>query len=60
MRKLEPETPLQAIVRQKASWRATARSMTWEEKVRAIERMREAGRLARAGMRRTLEARQRP
>jgi hypothetical protein len=38
--------------RAKASMRKFLRSKTWEEKVESIERMREASKLAREGMRR--------
>ncbi len=32
---------LQQVVKAKAAWRKHAQSLTWEEKVAAIERMRE-------------------
>ena len=37
----------------KASMRAYLKSRTWPEKIESIERMNEAARLAREGMRRT-------
>jgi hypothetical protein len=39
--------------RSKASMRAYLKSRTWPEKIESIERMNEAARLAREGMRRT-------
>lgn len=38
------------IVRAKASYRDQARSLTWEEKVASIERMRAAATIARKAM----------
>ena len=43
--------------RSKASMRAYLKSRTWPEKIESIERMNEAARLAREGMRRTRMAR---
>jgi hypothetical protein len=37
----------------KASMRAYLKSRTWPEKIASIERMNEAGKLAREGMRKT-------
>ena len=42
--------------RAKASMRAYLKSRTWPEKIESIERMNEAARLAREGMRRTRRA----
>jgi hypothetical protein len=42
--------------RSKASMRAYLKSRTWPEKIESIERMNEAARLAREGMRRTRKA----
>jgi hypothetical protein len=42
--------------RSKASMRAYLKSRTWPEKIESIERMNEAARLAREGMRRTQKA----
>lgn len=39
--------------RSKASMRVYLKSRTWPEKIESIERMNEAARLAREGMRRT-------
>ncbi len=39
--------------RSKAAMRAYLKSRTWPEKIESIERMNEAARLAREGMRRT-------
>jgi len=39
--------------RSKAAMRAYLKSRTWREKIESIERMNEAARLAREGMRRT-------
>ena len=36
-----PQADADAIARSKAAWRKQAASLTWEEKVAAIERMRE-------------------
>jgi DNA polymerase I-like protein with 3'-5' exonuclease and polymerase domains len=38
---LEPNALLAYVERVKASWRETERNKTWEEKIAAIERMRE-------------------
>jgi hypothetical protein len=46
----EAKTALNA--RAKASMRAYLKSRTWPEKIESIERMNEAARLAREGMRR--------
>ncbi len=46
------EKKTQFNARAKASMREYLRSRTWPEKIRSIERMNEAGRLAREGMRR--------
>ena len=43
--------------RSKAPMRAYLKSRTWPEKIESIERMNEAARLAREGMRRTRMAR---
>jgi hypothetical protein len=43
--------------RSKASMRAYLKARTWPEKIESIERMNEAARLAREGMRRTRKAR---
>jgi len=43
--------------RAKASMRVYLKSRTWQEKIESIERMNEAARLAREGMRRTRKAR---
>lgn len=43
--------------RAKASMREYLKSRTWPEKIASIERMNEAGRLAREGMRRTRKGR---
>ena len=40
---LDPVFFEQHVARGKAAWRRHAQSMTWEEKVAAIERMRERG-----------------
>jgi len=54
--KIDPEkTAFNA--RSKASMRAYLKSRTWPEKIESIERMNEAARLAREGMRRTRMAR---
>jgi hypothetical protein len=42
--------------RSKASMRMYLKSRTWPEKIESIERMNEAARLAREGMRRTRKA----
>jgi hypothetical protein len=42
--------------RAKASMREYLKSLTWPEKIASIERMNEAAKLAREGMRRTREA----
>jgi len=42
--------------RAKASMRDYLKSRTWPEKIESIERMNEASRLAREGMRRTRKA----
>jgi len=39
--------------RAKASMREFLRSKSWEEKVKSIERMNKAGKLAREGMKKT-------
>lgn len=51
----EAKTALNA--RAKASMREYLKSRTWPEKIASIERMNEAGRLAREGMRRTRKGR---
>lgn len=38
---LEPSALIAYVERVKASWRETERNKTWEEKIAAIERMRE-------------------
>ncbi len=38
---LDPSALEQYVVNAKAAWRKHAQSLTWEEKVAAIERMRE-------------------
>ena len=40
---LDPVFFEQHVARVKAAWRKHAQSLTWEEKVAAIERMRERG-----------------
>jgi hypothetical protein len=53
--RIDPEkTALNA--RSKASMRAYLKSRTWPEKIESIERMNEAARLAREGMRRTRDS----
>jgi hypothetical protein len=53
--KIDPEkTAFNA--RAKAAMREYLRSKTWPEKIASIERMNEAARLAREGMRRTRKA----
>ena len=42
--------------RAKASMRVYLKSRTWPEKIESIERMNEAARLAREGMRKTRES----
>ncbi len=49
------ETKIEYIVRAKALLRADLKAKSWPEKVRAIERMNEASRKAKEGMRRTRE-----
>ena len=44
------EAELEFIVKSKESYRKFSRSQTWEEKVAAIERMRNAGAIARQSM----------
>ena len=44
---------LAEALRRKEASRREARAMTWPQKIAAIERMREASALARAGMRAT-------
>ncbi len=51
------ESKIEYIVRAKALLRADLKAKSWPEKVRAIERMNEASRKAKEGMRRTLEGR---
>ena len=48
------ETKAEYIVRAKALLRADLRAKSWEEKVKSIERMNVAGRIAKEAMRRTL------
>lgn len=44
------ETQLNRVIADKAKQRLAARAKSWPEKVATIERLREATRLARAGM----------
>lgn len=50
---------LAEALRLKAAYRRQAKAMTWPQKVAAIERMREASALAKAGMRATRATRTR-
>ena len=49
------ETKTAFNARAKASMREYLKSRTWPEKIASIERMNEAGRIAREGMRRARE-----
>ena len=40
---------LDFVVKAKAAYRRDTRSMTWEEKIASIERMRKASKIAKAG-----------
>jgi len=40
---------LDFVLKAKAGYRSDARSMSWEEKIASIERMRKASKIARAG-----------
>ena len=40
---------LDFVVKAKAAYRRVAQSMTWEEKIASIERMRKASKIAKAG-----------
>ena len=45
---LEPAFLKEHVARAKAAWHARGRAKTWEEKVAAIERMRERDKVLRA------------
>jgi hypothetical protein len=49
------EEKLAFNARAKASMREFLRSKSWEEKVESIERMREAGKMAREAMKKAME-----
>lgn len=51
------ESKAEYIVRAKDSMRNYLRAKSWPEKIRSIERMNRATRLAREGMKRTLAER---
>lgn len=52
-RLIECRRLLEIVIRDKEAARRAARARTWPEKVAAIERLRDATRLAKAGMTRT-------
>lgn len=41
---------LEYVAKVKAAYRSDAQAMAWEEKIAAIERMRKAAKIAKAGM----------
>lgn len=55
---LDPAIFEQHVARAKAAWREHARSMSWEEKIAAIERMRERDAALRAAREENARARE--
>ena len=56
---LDPAFFEQHVARAKAAWRKRARSLTWEEKIAAIERMRERDAALRAAREEIVRERER-